>query len=139
MGPYQGFHVGVGRTPGTWQHQSGKTTTLSPADAFLENPTSTQRSGFIYHRGYQPEMNALFTPDFVIGLPYWPLCAAFAALPLGRAWFSFHESRWRARTARGECARCGYDCRATPDRCPECGTVPSTPPDSDMSRGKSPV
>ena len=60
-------------------------------------------------------------------LPYWFLLLLFApgALPL------IHRLRARHRRARrlrlNHCLSCGYDLRASADRCPECGTPAPAP------------
>ena len=60
-----------------------------------------------------------------IGVPYWFWTLVCAVPPL--AWVA----RWRRERRRagwlraGCCPRCGYDLRATPERCPECGCVPA--------------
>jgi len=55
-------------------------------------------------------------------LPLWALALATAALPIARLGW---RRRVRRRVQRGLCPGCGYDLRATPERCPECGTIPS--------------
>jgi len=50
----------------------------------------------------------------------WPV--ALVGMILAIAWLSTAWHRRRLR-ALGYCKQCGYDLRATPDRCPECGAV----------------
>ena len=57
----------------------------------------------------------LSADDRHVVVPYWFLAAAVTLSTVGRI--------GRLRNGRrGSCPRCGYDLRATPDRCPECGT-----------------
>jgi hypothetical protein len=53
-------------------------------------------------------------------VPHWFPMILFATLPLTRLG---RFIRRRRRKVAGRCAKCGYDLRATPDRCPECGAI----------------
>jgi len=57
----------------------------------------------------------------VLAFPWWLCALATGVLPgvrLTTAAMGFHRSR---RWTAGQCRACGYDLRATPERCPECG------------------
>jgi hypothetical protein len=61
----------------------------------------------------------------VLWVPYW-IVLALAVVP-GLVWWSAMRRRRLRRAARrlGLCPTCGYDLRATPGQCPECGTAAS--------------
>jgi hypothetical protein len=57
-----------------------------------------------------------------VTVAYWPLAFPLLALPTARA-IGYVSRRLDRRRSPGICVRCGYDLRATPERCPECGTA----------------
>lgn len=78
------------------------------------------------------------------GVRYWLVFLALGTPLSATTGLQLQERRRRKREAAGLCRTCGYDLRATPNRCPECGSIsregslPSAGPDSNYG-GPSPV
>ena len=95
--------------PGLWQEALARDRRRGPLRTI----------GVAYARvDYRPDGTRVRRALYV---PHWLLAGATLAVPL---WCLCHTIRARRRPTAGLCHACGYDLRATPDRCPECGAVP---------------
>lgn len=56
-------------------------------------------------------------------VPHWMVVAVAAVMPAWRGLVSHRRRRLERRRHLGLCVGCGYDVRASPDRCPECGRL----------------
>jgi hypothetical protein len=83
------------------------------------------KCGFGFGRGRTQRPPAYFGNRSVLQLcfPYWLPALLFGVLPITNALRTF---RRRRLIVSGSCRHCGYDLRATPDRCPECGRAVTT-------------
>lgn len=60
-------------------------------------------------------------PSRVVVGPIWPLLLFTSGFPLTWTHFFLRRRRSRSRRTRGLCRSCGFDLRASTERCPECG------------------
>jgi hypothetical protein len=115
---WQRARTGRGGTLGEWQLKlDGPEVPLSHMR--LEPPARTEKPWFGFD--YEAIDDLSGAPDqvwghWLIAIPIWLPFLIFAA-PAG--WWL--RGVLRRRRGAHECPSCGYDLRATPDRCPECG------------------
>jgi hypothetical protein len=116
--------------PAQWSHQQSAAAALDGEKlfwAFRPNSYIKSRKGFAFGDftllEYQTSALALNRTNYIMAIPSWFVMGAGAVLPA--IWEYKHRALFyrRRRGKRGMCVNCGYDLRATPKMCPECGTV----------------
>ena len=77
----------------------------------------------IFFESDGPNRMAIAGDVYFVGVPYWAAAAALATWPAWYVWRVRRQQRELDRRRRGLCPVCGYDLRASPGRCPECGAA----------------
>ncbi len=82
-------------------------------------PPVAQPDGSLISTGYKVH-------GWRLAIPYWPVVVTGSVIGAGRSARRVRQAIAERRSAAlircGYCAGCGYDLRATPHRCPECGS-----------------
>jgi hypothetical protein len=117
-----GFYCATGRIQFFWELTAGDSPDTTPVGwAHAARPavpwgtdeTFWKRRGFSFY--WDATTRFLTVPAWAVAIPA-AVPPTFALVRMLRRW---------ARARRRLCPRCGYDLRATPDRCPECGHTPA--------------
>ena len=80
-------------------------------------------AGFRVQQGFRAQYMIEYGRVYTV--PFWFLTLLFAVAPsiwLRDRWRAWRRARREHLREAGVCPICGYDLRATPARCPECGT-----------------
>jgi hypothetical protein len=101
-----------------WTHAQNPKTQIGPNKSIDSHGSLDHASSFVFR--HDPTAHGTAKILLIIILPLWAIAAFFCAISV---WAFLIVKRRRRIRAREFCAACGYDLRATPDRCPECGTM----------------
>ena len=97
-----------------WRHEDNKSSMMTHIFRFRAYHDSNITAG------------PIIQDRWALGMPLWSFALLFACSPGLKLWLHIRQ---RKRERPGFCIHCGYDLRASKDKCPECGAaMPGSPP-----------